>query len=240
MNVVSVIRSTTRWVKWQRRLFRKFCGVDVFFVNNGPNYNAMQRDLDYLGVTSHKMDESDEFNPSLSHSAALTWIGRRFLRDSPEPLVVLDMDIFPMMPTDIAAPLCGVHAAGQMVCSDQYYHLWPGLLFIGADAPDRAHIGLRTVVMSETVRLDSGGELWFWIQNRNPTIRYLTERPLAAEDLPDSLRSRYDKRHLFEVKANDFFHIRGITNWFGLPTALADERTDLAEDFLRYLDEQLS
>lgn len=238
MNVVSVVYSTTRWVEWQLRLFRKFCGVDVQFINNGPNFDAMQADLDRLGVKSYRMEPHYDFNPSISHSVALSWVARRFLRESEEPLVLLDMDIFPMRPVDLTWPLRGAHAAGQIICSDRYYHLWPGLLFVGADAPDRTHIGLRAVVVSRDpeIRMDSGGETWFWIQNRNPTIRYLSCRPMVESDLPELLRARYDTGHLFEVKANDFFHIRAATNWLGLQSDLADERNRLAEDYLRHLD----
>jgi len=238
MNVVSVIRSTTRWVEWQSALFRKFCGVDVFFVNNGPESHKMSVDLKRLGVAHHTMEPNNEGNPSISHSVALSWIARRFLRESTEPLLILDMDIFPMRPVDLSAALNGCHAAGQMICSDQYYHLWPGLLFIGADAPDREHIGLRAVVMAYSpveIRLDSGGETWFWIQNRNPVIRWLGCRDMVAADLPEPLRPRYDERHLFEVKGDHFFHIRGATNWFGIDAELSEQRFRLAEDYLRTL-----
>lgn len=237
MNVVTVVRSTTRWVEWQVRLFRKFCGVDVFFVNNGPDHAAIQRELDRLGVASHQIEPNTEGNPSISHSIALEWVSRHFLRECDAPLLTVDFDLFPTKPIDLMGVLKGCHAAGQMVCSEQYYHFWPGLMFIGADAPDRAHIGLRAVIVSRDpeLRMDSGGETYFWIQQRKPAIRWLINRPMQESDLPEPLRCRYDSQHLFEIKHEAFFHIRGATNWFGLNPELANAREQLAEDYLRYL-----
>lgn len=247
MNVVSIVRSTTRWVELQTKLFRKFCGVDVIYVNHGPNHDAMQEDFDRLGVPAHRIPEFADNNPSMSHSFALEWVAREYLRNRDDDLCILDMDIFPTRPTSLQSFLDGYHAAGQVVMPTQrHWHLWPGLLFIGRDAPKRKEIKLgacrllndiNAPIDDRWVWLDSGGELLLWIADANPKLNIIPGRPFRDSDLPPSLAGNYDERYVFEMKGDSFFHLHGATNWFGFQPELHSSREQLAERYLHGLVE---
>lgn len=263
MNVVSIVRSTTRWVELQTKLFRKFCGVNVIYVNHGPNHDAMQQDFDRLGVVSHKMNLPERkmwlkgpkgmyigHSPSESHSVALKWVAMRYLRECDDDLMIVDMDIFPIKPVDLCGLLQGVHIAGQAVTpTPRHWHFWPGLLLISRDAPKRHEIKfdacriLNHVDAPESERwlwLDSGGETILWLADAKPNVRLLSERQFHTNDLPHELQSQYDERYLFEMKEESFFHIRAATNWLGLPAELHDARENLAEAYLRGLAETVA
>lgn len=247
MNVVSIVRSTTRWVELQTKLFRKFCGVDVIYVNHGPNHDAMQRDFDQLGVPAHRIPEFADNNPSMSHSFALEWVAREYLRNRDDDLCIVDMDIFPTRPTSLASFLDGYHAAGQVVMpTPRHWHLWPGLLLISRDAPKRKEIKLGACRLlnhhdapesERWVWLDSGGESLLWIADTQPNLNILEGRSFCDSDLPPELAGNYDDRYVFEVKNESFFHLHGATNWMGLPAELHEARERLAERYLNGLVE---
>lgn len=255
MNVVSIVRSTTRWVELQTKLFRKFCGVDVIYVNHGPNHDAMQQDFDRLGVVAHRVNKFDELNikpsragkfvgvnPSQSHSLALKWVARKYLQECDDDLMIIDMDIFPIKPVNLPELLECVHVAGQIVMpTPSHWHFWPGLLLISRTAPKRHEIKFDSCrILNHTdapeserwVWLDSGGEMIFWLADARPAIRTFTERPFLTSDLPSRLEGRYDDRYVFEIKNESFFHLHGATNWMGLPADLHAARENLAEQYL--------
>lgn len=234
VNLVSIVHTTARWMALQQRLFRRFCGVDVIFVDNQLQNPDILAEANRLGARCIQVPEHGQSNPSLSHSAALAVVAHQFLFSSPDPLCIVDMDLMPIRPVDLAAKIDGYHAYGERQGPNDCQYLWPGLLMFSADAPARDEIRLEACEIDGEWR-DSGGALAHWTRKHRPTIREICSRPLVADDLPEHLRGQYDDEYRFEFKDEDFFHLRFGTNWYHWSDSLQDARTDLANKYLVWI-----
>lgn len=96
------------------------------------------------------------FQGSLSHASTLDWVWKKVLPSTPiTQVLLLDHDIFPVVPVSADALFSGAVAAGVREDRAGMWYFWPGFLRL-----DRAVFDTASVSFMPYRELDTGGSLW--------------------------------------------------------------------------------
>jgi hypothetical protein len=143
---------------------------------------------------------------SLSHSVALDWIWKRVLVPArPSFIALLDHDVFPTQPFDIAATLGEKIAVGPPRFGSTRWTLWPGLSLFRFDLLPRTKISFMP-----SGDLDSGAGLWHSLIERTDPSRLgqLSRRFLLISE------GNHPAKDELEMIDESWLHLGDGSGWF--------------------------
>jgi hypothetical protein len=233
MAIFSIVARRADLIAYQQRSFAQ-CVPDHEFVvvNNGPNYEQICQECHLRGVPCHNVPSRGEKDFSRHHAMALNYAWCELAEPVGGNLLMCDMDVFPLAPIDIDRVLGGAQLAGVRQDRGTAVYLWPGLLLVSKDLPDRSTLSFDPGTYCGTA-CDTGGAMHeFLTRHENVRVKFLTERPVVADDLPSDLRSGVDCDLLWHLVDERFLHLVAGSNWLQLPSYLADKRIRFAKEWL--------
>lgn len=173
-------------------------------------------------------------NGSRSHAVALNWVMHNLVRPSaPKVFAMLDHDLVPLGPVDLAALVANQPCYGMVRHSerdDGSWYLWPGYsIFDFAQVKDvPLDFGTDT-----PLTLDTGGQNWTRLYRRLDLarMRQATRRRVFLEDLvvPAEGDEPIERRGSMLVD-DTWFHIGGAGHRVGGVSALERTQAAFAED----------
>lgn len=232
------------FIELQYLSLKKFCQDDFKIVifndaKDWPDYSNFNdisikhkiKDIcDKLGITHHFLPNNHHKNQDFIHASqrhcdTANYIFQNFQKDNPNPILILDSDMFPIQPFSFERWIKN-DVAGILQERDNCTYLWPNLFFMKPNILNETFDwGL---LINEKIRTDTGGRTSLYLEKNNLDIykinhlislRWNKKDKELDEDILYFLENdiRNEKGMYFcEIYDDVFLHLRAGSNWEGI------------------------
>jgi hypothetical protein len=212
---ITVVFNSTWMLKWQLRFAElNFNGVDRVIADNSYDPAASraikaicrEANIHYLKLPFNRFSLGRPKDASLSHASALNWVWHNIVaRVRPPVVAIIDEDLIPLDPVDIASKVADQPFFGVKLPGAQHgWTVWTGYAVYSRSIIDRYKMDFW---VDGRAGLDTGGANW------ERVYRHFEPDQLRFASVPPG------GKLMIVGRIDEWWHVGGISGYYARPEA---------------------